>query len=99
MAVKNKTYSIHCVIALFAIMLPMLISFISENNKPNLVGLVISDEKPKASSTTWFDRTYQDEMDDYNNDHWAFKEISVRLNNQLYYEAFNQIRVNGFVLG
>lgn len=99
MAAKTKTYSIHAVIALIAIALPLLVSFVTSDNKPNLVGLVISDEKPKFSWSTWFDASYQEEMEDYNNDHWAFKEKMVRLNNQFYYSAFNQIRVNNFVIG
>lgn len=96
---KTKTYSTHCIIALIAIALPLLISFIKKDNKPNLVGLVISDEKPKLSTSAWFDGSYQTEIDDYNNDHWAFKEKMVRLNNQFYYSTFNQLRVNGFVSG
>jgi len=99
MAKKIKTYSAHSVIALIAIALPLIFSFIKEDNKPNLIGLVISDEKTKFSVKDWFNGTYQSETEDYNNDHWAFKESSVRLNNQFYYRAFNQIRVNNFVIG
>lgn len=99
MAAKIKTYSIHTVIALIAIALPLLISFTKKENKPNLIGLVISDEKPNFSMSTWLDGSYQSEMEDYNNDHWALKERMVRTNNQLYYNFFNQIRVNGFVIG
>lgn len=95
----KKTYSIHSVVILIAIAIPLLLSLTKKDNKPNLTGLVISDEKPKMTAETWFNGTYQTEMDDYNNDHWAFKEIMVRLNNQLYYNLFNQIRVNGFVIG
>jgi len=99
MAEKIKTYSIHCVIALLALAFPLLIGFIKKDNKPNLVGIVISDTKPELTAKAWFDGSYQTERDDYNNDHWAFKEKMVRLNNQFYYKAFNQIRVNGFVIG
>lgn len=96
---NKRTYSIHNVVILIAISIPLILSFAITDNKPNLTGIVISDEKPKFSAETWFNGTYQSEMDDYNNDHWAFKEIMVRLNNQLYYKLFNQIRVNGFVIG
>lgn len=109
MAAKTKTYSIHCLIAFFMLSLPLLAGFLKyanrvspddiSYNKPNLTGLVISDEKPKFSWSSWFSGTYQSESDDYNSDHWAFKEITVRLNNQFYYQAFNQIRVNNFVSG
>ena len=99
MPAKTKTYSIHCIVALIAIAFPLLISFTKKDNKPNLIGLVISDEKPKFSISTWLDGSYQSLTEDYNNDHWAFKEKMVRINNQFYYTAFHQIRVNGFVIG
>jgi hypothetical protein len=109
MAVKNKTYSFHSLLILVTLFLPMLVTYLKYTkregpedvsyNKPKLVGLVISDEKPVFSWTNWLDGSYQSETDDYNNDHWAFKEKMVRLNNQFYYKAFNQIRVNNFVIG
>jgi hypothetical protein len=109
MAAKAKTYSAHCVIILLLISWPMLLTFIKYQqrespedktyNKPNLTGLVISDEKPKLTRETWFSGEYQAATDDYNSDHWSMKEYMVRANNQFYYKAFNQIRVNGFVIG
>lgn len=96
---KTKTYSTLNLIALVAISLPFLFSFLKEDNTPNLVGILISNEKPEFSRVAWFDGSYQNLREDYNNDHWAFKEKMVRLNNQVYYAAFNQIRVNGFVIG
>ena len=99
MAAKNKTYSFHCVIALIALMLPLLNSFVKKDNKPNLIGIVISEEKPEFNKENWLNGSYQAERDDYNNDHWSMKEIMVRLNNQFYYNAFNQIRLNNFVTG
>jgi hypothetical protein len=109
MAAKAKTYSAHCVFILILISWPMLLAFIKYEqrespedktyNKPNLTGLVISDEKPKLTRETWFSGEYQAETDDYNSDHWSMKEFMVRANNQFYYKAFNQIRVNGFVIG
>jgi hypothetical protein len=99
MAKTGRSISAHCVMAFVVISIPLLLSFTRADDKPNLVGLVISAEKPKFTWSDWFDRLYQDERDDYNNDHWAFKETSVRLNNQLYYSLFNQIRVKNFVAG
>jgi hypothetical protein len=100
MAGAKRKYPVQLWVAFVALILPLLVSFMKgDNNKPALTGIVISDEKPVMSSSSWFDGSYQKERDDYNNDHWAFKESMVRLNNQLYYSAFNQIRVNGFVIG
>src|SRR6218665_151970 len=109
MAQQQKTYSIYTILAFAAIAWPALLGFMKYSkreskedtsyNKPNLTGLVISNEKPKFSAANWFSGAYQTETDDYDNDHWALKEKMVRLNNQFYYTAFNQIRVNGFVIG
>jgi hypothetical protein len=109
MAAKQKTYSIVHVFILLALLLPMFITFLNYKsresdddktyNKPNLIGLVISDEKPKFSLKDWFSGDFQKTSDDYDNDHWSLKELMVRLNNQFYYKAFNQIRVNNFVIG
>jgi hypothetical protein len=99
MAAKTKTYTAPVLLAFFALVLPLLMTLLKGGEKPNLVGLVVSDEKPHFSWTDWMDGSYQSERDDYNDDHWAFKETMVRLNNQFYYKAFNQIRVNNFVIG
>jgi len=109
MVQKNKTYSLHHLVILGALFWPALCAYLkysrregpedTDYNKPHLAGLLISNEKPKLSAATWFDGSYQAGTEDYNNDHWAFKEKMVRLNNQLYYKAFNQLRVNNFVSG
>ncbi len=99
MAKGKKTYSVHSVIALLAISLPLLVSFLKEENKPDLAGIVLAEEKPKLDLKNWLDASYQEGMEDYNNDRWAYKEVMVRLNNQFYYSAFNQLRVNQFVAG
>lgn len=96
---KVKTYSFINVLALVALAFPMLVGMMKEDNKPNLVGLVISDDQPECNKQDWLDGSYQALADDYYSDHWAFKEKMVRLNNQFYYDVFNQVRVNGFVSG
>ena len=99
MAVKSKIVSKFCWIAFIGLAFPMVLGWIKGDIQPNLTGQVISTEKPVFSTDDWFMGTYQKERDDYNNDHWVFKEPMVRLNNQFYYDAFNQIRVNSFVSG
>ena len=96
---KNKGINIFVIIAFVALFYPMMIGLTKKDNKPNLSGLVISDENPKFSIESWLTREFQDLKEDYNNDHWAFKELFVRLNNQFYYTVFNKIRVNSFVAG
>jgi len=96
---KQKPYNTPVIIAFLAMCFPLLYAFVKKDNTPNLTGMVISDEKPELNAGNWFSSSYQKDMDDYNNDHWSFKEKMVRINNQFYYDAFNQIRVNRFVSG
>ncbi|MBK9284595.1 MAG: hypothetical protein IPM51_09790 [Sphingobacteriaceae bacterium] len=99
MSKKVKTYSIHLLLALIAISIPMMVSFTKDDHKPNLIGMVINDQKPEMNKTNWFSGLYASEMDDYNNDCWAYKELMVKLNNQFYYDAFNIMRLDNFVTG
>lgn len=80
-----------------AISLPSITTFLKKDNNPNLTGIVISDKKPELNKDNWLSGYYQKQMDDYLNDHWAWKEWMVRWNNQFYYTLFNEIRVKGFV--
>jgi hypothetical protein len=95
---KSKIFTLPIWLAFVAILIPLLATILKKDNKPDLTGIVISEEKPELSRQSWFDGTYQEEREDYNSDHWAFKESMVRWNNQLYYKLFNQLRVNVLLL-
>ncbi len=100
---EKKSYNLFVLLAFISLAFPMLVGLVSKNNVPNLIGIVINNVNPdsllKKDKSMWFSGEYQSLKDDYNNDHWAFKEKFVRLNNQFYYDAFNQLRVNRFVSG
>jgi hypothetical protein len=100
---EKKSYNLFVILAFISLAFPMLVGLVSKNNVPNLIGIVINNVNPdsllKKDKSMWFSGEYQSLKDDYNNDHWAFKEKFVRLNNQFYYDAFNQLRVNRFVSG
>lgn len=98
---KKKSYNLFVIIAFIALLFPMLAGFMKKDKNPKLTGIVINNNNPDSTfkKDQWFSGEYQSLKDDYNNDHWAFKESFVRLNNQFYYDAFNQLRVNGFVSG
>ena len=98
MAVGKKKYTGPVLVAFAALLLPLLVS-LKSTEKPNLTGLVMSDDKPVWTLDSWLNGDYQKLREDYNNDHWGWKEWMVRANNQFYYQAFNQIRVNKFVIG
>ena len=81
---KPKTYNFLVIVAFIAITIPLISGFIKTDNVPNLIGIVINNVKPdtllRQDKTMWLSGEYQNLKDDYNNDHWAFKELFVRLN-------------------
>lgn len=81
------------------ISLPFILQLFRKETVPHLVGVTLTKEKPQFSKEAWFSGYYQEQTDEFNDDNWAWKEWMVRWNNQLYYELFNIIRVNGFVAG
>lgn len=98
---KKKSYNLFVLIAFAALAFPMLKGFTKKDKNPHLTGIVVNNVNPDSlfKAEQWFSGEYQSLKDDYNNDHWAFKELFVRLNNQLYYDLFNQLRVSKFVSG
>ncbi|MES2133618.1 MAG: hypothetical protein V4506_14815 [Bacteroidota bacterium] len=98
---KKKSYNLFVLIAFAALVFPMLKGFTKKDKNPHLAGIVVNNVNPDSlfKMEQWFSGEYQSLKDDYNNDHWAFKELFVRLNNQLYYDLFNQLRVSKFVSG
>ena len=89
---KNKSYNLFVFIAFAALCYPLISGLLKKDNTPNLIGIVINNVNPdsllKKDKSMWFSGEYQSLKDDYNNDHWAFKEKFVRLNNQFYYTNF-----------
>ena len=83
---KKKSYNLFVIIAFVALLFPMIAGFMKKDKNPHLTGIVINNVNPDSTFTKdqWFSGEYQSLKDDYNNDHWAFKEKFVRLNNQFY---------------
>ncbi|MFZ9295662.1 MAG: alginate O-acetyltransferase AlgX-related protein [Bacteroidia bacterium] len=92
-----------------AISLPLIYSYIrykkhdinqtTAYDDPGLTGMVLQNNKPEFNFKDWFSGYYQSVLSSYWQDHWSLKGLMVRLNNQLFYEAFNTIRTKGFVSG
>src|SRR5690606_33950865 len=96
MAAKKRIINLPVFAAFLAILMPLLAT-LREHEPPDLTGYLIAEEPPVLSRQTWFSGRYQEERDQYNDDHWALKEKMVRFNNPLYYDLFGQLRLKGFV--
>jgi hypothetical protein len=95
----EKVFKKYYLIWLCLISLPFINQLFRKETLPNLVGVTLTKEKPEWNRLSWLSGYYQEQIEEYNNDNWAWKEWMVRWNNQLYYKLFNIIRVNGFVAG
>lgn len=64
-----------------------------------LKGWVITAEKKELSPKDWFSGEYQEAQEKYLNDNFGFRNIFVRINNQLSYSLFNKLHAVAVVRG
>ncbi|HBS87288.1 MAG: hypothetical protein A2W91_03640 [Bacteroidetes bacterium GWF2_38_335] len=65
----------------------------------SLKGYITVLEKPKFDFIFWFDKSYQEKTDAYLNQEFGFRNWYVRLNNQIYFDFYNQAKANRVVVG
>jgi hypothetical protein len=64
-----------------------------------LNGAIIQLEKPVFSFKNWFSGEYQEKKEKYVNENFGFRNLFVRLNNQIYFDFFNKAKANGVIIG
>lgn len=64
-----------------------------------LRGLQEVHHKPEFTWDTWAHRSYQDSMELWLGDQFGFRNTLVRLNNEIAFRIFNDVRANGVVVG
>src|SRR5690606_30484493 len=64
-----------------------------------LNGSFVIHEKPKFSPESWFSGNYQSNLEAYVNQAIGFKNLFVRVYNQIYFSLFNNARANGVIVG
>ena len=64
-----------------------------------LEGAVETAEQPSLSWDSWINETYQQETEKYLNQHFGFRNILVRLYNQLAFWFFDKATARGVVVG
>jgi hypothetical protein len=90
--------------SLFLLLLLLLISPIIEQafNIVKVKALAGAIEEVQDASFTpalWFDKSYQEQKERYLNQHFGFRNICIRVNNQLAFSFWHEARANGVIIG
>ena len=64
-----------------------------------LNGAIVPKVYQKLTVENWFDGTYQKTVEEYFNEKFGFRNIFVRLNNQLLFSLFEKTTAKGVVIG
>lgn len=98
---KIKKYSKRIIFTGFLFLL--IISFIQNQfsfiNVGKLEGAFIPKKKPLFSAAGWFSGKYQSEAEEYVNETFGFRNLLVRLNNQIAFSFFNKANADNIVVG
>jgi len=90
-------------ILLLLILLLLIIPFIqSEFNLIKLAplkGAITQPEKTHFNINDWFSGTYQEQEEKYLNETFGFRNLFIRINNQLAFSFFNKAKANGVIIG
>ncbi len=98
-----KKHGIHNVVLFGAIMLMLMLPFIQQAFKPielePLHGAIVKAEAPETSFSNWLDESFQQQTEKYLNDHFGFRSLLVRINNEFVYRLFKVTRAKSVTLG
>jgi hypothetical protein len=88
-------------VAVFTCMLflPMIQRNLPLKQIAPLNGAIIKAEKPTFTWKTWFDGTFATSYDTYLNQDFGFRNLFVRLNNQLAFNLYKKAKANGVIVG
>ena len=85
---------------MFLILLfPYLQSVLNFSNVKPLQGAITMSEDTIFTFKEWFSGHYQEKKEAFLNENFGYRNIFVRLNNQLAYWMFNKAKANGIVVG
>lgn len=97
---QNKTIkNIIFIIFVVLMFLPLIQQIFPVVKQKDLIGYSEKIPKPKISMETWFEGTFQSEMDKYTNENIGYRNFLIRNYNQIRYSLFNTTNANGAIIG
>ena len=64
-----------------------------------LHGAITKLEEPHFTISSWLDGSYQKKQQDYLNENFGFRDVFVRLHNDLDFRLYNEINAKNVILG
>ncbi len=86
-------------ILFFAIVLLIVIPGTNIIKFKGLHGSFKKAKKPSFSTANWFDGSFQNGLEKYVSDRVVFRNLFIRINNQISYTFFNEAKANGVIIG
>ena len=87
----------------FGIMLILIVPFFQEKfhlmELAPLKGSVTAPQEPVFSFNGWFTGEFQEQQENYLNEAFGFRNLFVRINNQIAFSLFNKAKANGVIIG
>lgn len=96
---KRSAATILFCFVMIVLLLPLIQFATGIISSKKLKGAFEKYEKPLWSSQGWFDGSYQLRMEKYLTQNFGFHSDVVRLNNQIEYSLWKEIKANGVVIG
>lgn len=84
---------------LLLLFLPLIQKTYSFVELKPLQGAFILEEKPDSIQENWFTGEYQLQYEKYFNENFGFRDLLVRINNQIAFSLFKVAKANGVVIG
>src|SRR5688572_27194692 len=99
---RAKSENIKLGLAIFVLLtlfLPLAQSRMGLVEVKPLSGAVVYPEKHPFTLSGWFDGSYQKNKEEYVNDMFGFRNLCVRVNNQIAFSLFGEVKANEVVIG
>jgi hypothetical protein len=96
---SNKLKNLIFIILISLLIAPYIQYRFSFINVKPLNGAISQAENIYFSTTDWFSCNYQNQKEKYLNESFGFRNIFVRINNQIAFNLFNTAKANGVIIG
>lgn len=97
---KAKQIVLGLVFAAFGIIfLQQITHFYKQEKNDKLDGDIVPSESPSFSLGNWWDGNFQEQSNNYLNENFGFRNLLVRMNNQILYSLFRRTNTKEVIIG
>ena len=96
---NNRFHTVLFSIVLIGMFLPLIQMVKPFVEVEHLFGAIVPTKKDSFTTESWFNGTYQENRNAYINEQFGFRNIAVRLHNQIAFLLFQKAKANGVIIG